>query len=207
MECQEKLQETSGIAAMARSAATGEEHRKPQHSAGRKTNSLFERILRKIFPDERKNERHPEPPLVGHLGMAHNSKPYKVADISVSGFSLLTGECWEPGTEMPITLRRTDPSEGNEPESFTVQATVVRSGARKVGFSIALAEGDSQAVCGNPLHVRWITRVEMQDFLSRMKEPLADQSKADQVKAVEETRVSTAVQGKPGLKAAFEGGD
>jgi hypothetical protein len=199
MRCEESVQDASGISATARKAARGGGMAGTQR--GNKTNSLFDRILRKIFPDERKNARHPEPPLVGHLGMAHASKPYAVADISVSGFCLLTDENWEPGTEMPITLRRTDVPEGSEAESFTVQATVVRCGSGRVGFSIALAEGESPAVSGNSLHVRWMTRAEMQEFLNRIKGPVAEQGKTS------EGRVSTAVKGKPGLKAAFEGGD
>jgi hypothetical protein len=199
MEFKENVQEANGISATGRSAAPG---------AGKvigargKMHSLLDRILRKIFPDERKSERYQGPPLVGHLGMAHNSRPFEVADISVSGFCLLTDERWETGTEMPITLRRTDLPEGSEAEGFTVQATVTRRGAGSVGFSIALVEQESHAILGNPLHVRWITRGQMQEFLNRIKGPVADQGNAQ-----EETRINTGVQVKPGLKAAFEGGD
>jgi len=196
------LKQNSGICTTAQSAAPGAYKTKLQRTPCHKSDSLFDRILRRIFPDQRKNERHVEPPLAGHLGMAHNSKPYQVADVSISGFSLLTDERWEPGTEMPITLCRTDLPEGTAAESFTVQATVVRRGAHEVAFSIALVEEESQAVYGNPLHVRWVTRAEMQDFLNRLKEPLAVKRGAQ-----EESRVSTAAAGKPGFKTAFEGGD
>lgn len=162
------------------------------------TRSFFKCILRMVFPDQRKNERHQEPPLVGHLGMAHASKPYELTDISISGFCLLTDERWERGTEMPITLRRTDSEQEMEPESFTVQATVVRYGAGGVAFSIALSEEDSHAVSGNSLRVRWISRDEMQDFLNRMKE-----TPADETGAKEEAKVGPAVSGESGLKAVF----
>lgn len=198
MERQEDRQAPGGISAAPR-GATSKLQAETQHSAGGKKKSLFDRILRSIFPDERKSERHQEPALLGHLGMVHTSKPYAVGDISVCGFCLVTDERWEPGTEMPITLRWIDQPEAG---GFTVQATVVRSEARRVGFSIALAEKESQAVSGNPLHVRWITRVEMQEFLDRLKSPGKNEGKTQ-----DETRVSTAVTRKPGLKAAFEGGD
>lgn len=164
------------------------------------TESLFNRLLRMVFPDQRKDERHLEPPLVGYLGMVHASKPYPLGDISTSGFCLLTNERWEPGTEMPITLRRAN-LPGNEPESFTVQATVVRCGRDRVGFSIVLSEEASHAADGYALSVRWITREQMAEFLKGLKEqPSGDRS------APEESRVNTGAAANSGLKAAFEGG-
>ncbi|HEY2468115.1 MAG TPA: PilZ domain-containing protein [Terracidiphilus sp.] len=154
-------------------------------------------MLRKIFPDQRKSERHVQPALVGYLGMTHTSPPYDLSDISLSGFCLLTDERWTPGTEIPITLQRKNLPEGKDPESFTVQATVIRSGGNGVGFSIVLCEEDSQAMYGNPLRVRWMTRAEMEEFLKNLKE---QPPKEDSVAA-------TPIKAEPGLKAAFEGGD
>ena len=163
------------------------------------TESLFNRILRLIFPDQRKNDRHLQPPLVGYLGTLRSTKPYDLADISLSGFCLLTDERWTPGTEMPITLHRTNLPDGSEPETFTVQATVVRSGADGVGFSIVLSEDDSKAAYGNPLSVRWVSRQQMEQFLRDLKE----QSAANDVSEEE----SSGAQNQPEatLKAAFEG--
>jgi hypothetical protein len=129
---------------------------------------LLKRLLRKLFPDERKQERVLVPPLVGYLGSVRSSKPYEVGDISLSGFSLLTEERWSPGTEMPITLEKT--ADGDiAPEYFTVQATVVRCGDDGVGFSILLSEEESKAAYGNPLKVRWVSKPEMKQFLNRIK--------------------------------------
>jgi len=72
------------------------------------TESLFKRMLRKIFPDQRKQERMAAPPLMGYLGTMQGSRPFEVGDVSLGGFSLVTEERWEPGTEMPITLRRSN---------------------------------------------------------------------------------------------------
>jgi PilZ domain-containing protein len=160
------------------------------------TESLFKRLLRKLFPDQRKNERHLQPPLVGYLGMMHTSRSYDLGDISVSGFCLLTDERWTPGTEMPITLQRKNLPDGKDPETFTVQATVVRCGENGVGFSIVLCEEASQAIYGNPLRVRWITRQEMEGFLNNLKDKTS----------LEEPPEETAMKPNPGLKAAFEGG-
>jgi hypothetical protein len=134
------------------------------------TESLFKGMLRRIFPDQRKVDRLLQPPLVGYLGTMSASRPFEVADISPSGFCLLTAERWAPGTEMPITLERTALPEGMGAESFTVQATVVRCGEGGVGFSIVLCEEDSNAAYGNSLRVRWMTRTEMERFLQKLKE-------------------------------------
>jgi hypothetical protein len=64
------------------------------------TDTLLKRMLRLIFPDQRKHERH----LV---------------------LCMLTDERWTPLTEMPVTLQQLKLS-GDNPECFTVQVTVVR---------------------------------------------------------------------------------
>jgi hypothetical protein len=115
---------------------------------------LFKRLLRKLFPDQRKQERIPVPPLVGYLGTMRATKPYEIGDISASGFCLVTDERWETGTEMPITLERTNAEEQIEADCFTVQATVVRWGQEGVGFSIVLSEEESNAAHGNSLRVK-----------------------------------------------------
>jgi len=168
------------------------------------TDSLWKRILRLIFPDQRKQERVSTPPLVGYLGTARASKPYDLGDISATGFCLLTGERWTPGTEMPITLQRTNLPEQDDKDSFTVQATVVRSDEQGVGFSIVLCEEASSAAYGNPLRVRWMTRLEMEQFLERLKtEPESDSVEGRPQNPMEAgASTQTATQ----LKAAFEGG-
>ena len=169
----------------------------------RLTESLWKRVLRLMFPDQRKQERLPTPPLVGYLGTARASKPYELGDISVTGFCLLTDERWISGTEMPITLQRTNLPEQNDKDSFTVQATVVRSNGEGVGFSIVLSEEESNAVHGNPLRVKWMTRVEMEQLLKRLKEQNPETPK-DGVTAL--TDRVTGMQGAgSSLKAAWTG--
>jgi len=140
-------------------------------TTGSVTETLFKRILRKIFPDQRKQPRFPEPPLVGYLGTMHGSRPFEVGDVGLGGFSLVTQERWEPGTEMPITLLRSNIAEDQREDRFTVQATVVRWTEDGVGFSIVLFEEESKAVSDNPVQVFWASRQEMKLFLERMKDP------------------------------------
>jgi hypothetical protein len=133
--------------------------------------SFFKRMLRYVFPDQRVQPRLPEPPLVGYLGTMHGSRAFEVGDVSLGGFSLLTGERWEPGTEMPITLQRMNVAEGQQEDRFTVQATAVRWTEDGVAFSIVLFEEESNAVVDNPLTVCWASRQEMKLFLDRLKSP------------------------------------
>jgi len=133
--------------------------------------SLFKRMLRKVFPDQRKQSRFAGAPLLGYLGTMRGSRPFEVGDVGLGGFSLVTEERWEPGTEMPITLERMNVVEGEPEDRFTVQATAVRWTEDGVAFSIVLFEDESNAVSDNPLQVRWVSRPEMKLFLERLKNP------------------------------------
>jgi hypothetical protein len=94
---------------------------------------LMKRLIRWICPDQRVANRHTMPPLTAWLGMIRSSKEYKVADVSVAGFYMLTEERWIPGTSFPVTLERTD--EAGAGRSLTVQASVVRAGDDGVAFT------------------------------------------------------------------------
>lgn len=94
---------------------------------------LVKRLIRWICPDQRVANRHTMPPLTAWLGMVRTSKEYKVADVSVAGFYMITEERWNPGTSFPVTLERTDEAGGGR--SLTVQATVVRATDDGVAFS------------------------------------------------------------------------
>jgi hypothetical protein len=171
----------------------------------RLADSLWKRLLSLIFPDQRKQERLPMPPLVGYLGTASASKPYELGDISLTGFRLLTGERWLPGTEMPITLQRTNlPAEGDS-VSFTVQSTVVRWDQEGVGFSILLSEEESNAAHGNPLHVKWITRREMVQFLDRLKAQPGSEPPEGRSQNQGNSATSTQSGRRPPLNPAFVG--
>ncbi|MGA8086099.1 MAG: hypothetical protein WCA10_02260 [Terracidiphilus sp.] len=101
--------------------------------AARAKDPLIKRLMRWIVPDQRVAKRHGMPPVVAYLGMVHSSKVYKVGDISIAGFFMVTEERWIPGTGFPVTLERTD--DGARGETLTVYSTVIRIGAGGVGFS------------------------------------------------------------------------
>jgi len=94
---------------------------------------LMKRFMRWLVPDPRVANRHAMPPLTAYLGQVRISKEYRVGDVSLVGFFMLTDERWVPGTGFPVTLKRTD--EAGRGRTFTVQATVVRIAEDGVGFS------------------------------------------------------------------------
>lgn len=102
-------------------------------TSSRAKEPLMKRLIRWICPDQRVANRHTLPPLTAWLGMVRSSKEYKVGDVSVAGFYMMTEERWIPGTSFPVTLERTD--EAGMGQSLTVQASVVRCGDDGVGFT------------------------------------------------------------------------
>lgn len=94
---------------------------------------LMKRFMRWLLPDQRVAHRHTMPPVTAYLGMVRSSKEFKVGDVSVAGFFMITEERWIAGTGFPVTLERTD--DVGQGETLTVYATVVRSADDGVGFS------------------------------------------------------------------------
>jgi hypothetical protein len=133
----------------------------------RRKDSLITRFLRWIYPDQRNATRHPVPPLVAFLGTARSSPQYGVGDISAVGFYMLTPERWLPGTEMPVTLQRTDEGAQDRGDAITVLATVVRIGSDGVGFAFVLP-GSEQAESGDRVGI-WATKTHLARFFSGLK--------------------------------------
>lgn len=102
-------------------------------SPSRAKDPLMKRLIRWICPDQRVANRHSMPPVIAYLGLVHTSKEYKVGDISVAGFYMITDERWIPGTGFPITLERTD--EAGTGQTLTLHSTVVRIGDDGVAFT------------------------------------------------------------------------
>jgi len=107
---------------------------------------LVTRFLRWLYPDQRKTPRHSYPPIVSYLGVAHATRSYQVADISASGFFMITVDRWLHGTQMPVTLERTDLGGTGFGKSITLLSTAVRSGPTGVGFSFVLPDAEAQGV-------------------------------------------------------------
>lgn len=102
-------------------------------TSSRPKEPLMKRFMRWLVPDQRVANRHALPPLMAYLGQVRTSKVYKVGDVSVAGFFMLTEERWIPGTGFPVTLERTD--EAGQGRTLTVHATVIRTTDDGVGFS------------------------------------------------------------------------
>jgi hypothetical protein len=103
---------------------------------------LMKRLMRWIVPDQRLANRHTMPPLVAYLGLVRSSKEYKIGDISIAGFYMITEERWIPGTGFPVTLERTDDAANGQ--TLTVFCTAVRNGADGVGFTFLHSADDEQ---------------------------------------------------------------
>jgi len=76
-----------------------------------------------------------------------------VRDISSSGLYLLTGERWQPGTVLALTLQRKGPMDPDPTRRITAQVKVTRSGSDGVGLSFLWSKDD-------PKSQRWDSLVE-----------------------------------------------
>ena len=120
-------------------------------TTSRSKEPLMKRLMRWLVPDQRVANRHVMPPLTAYLGMVRTSKEFKVGDVSVAGFYMLTDERWIVGTGFPVTLERTD--EAGRGRTLTVHATVVRAGDDGVGFTFLNPEEEQQKAEGNASRV------------------------------------------------------
>ena len=103
-----------------------------------KKQSLITRFLRWLVPDpydRRGSGRHPLQGLVAYHWTGGAPQAYHVANVSDSGFYLLTEERPFPGTVILMTLQRTDISRGI-PDSIAVNSKVVRWGPDGVGLEL-----------------------------------------------------------------------
>jgi hypothetical protein len=141
----------------------------------RTKDKLFTRFLRWLYPDQRKTHRHTFPPIVSYLGTLLTSPPYRVGDVSLSGFYMLTTERWLPDTEMPVTLLRIDVEGNKSKESITLLSKVVRTGPDGVGFAFVLNDCgksaarslESKSTSSHP--EGWASRKDVEKFLEGLK--------------------------------------
>lgn len=117
-------------------------------TSSRTKDPLMKRFMRWLVPDQRVANRHAMPPLTAYLGQVRTSKEFKVGDVSVAGFFMLTEERWIPGTGFPVTLERTD--EAGQGRTLTVHATVVRTAEDGVGFSFLSPTEEEPHTSGSP---------------------------------------------------------
>jgi hypothetical protein len=140
-------------------------------TAFRPKEPLMKRLIRWIVPDQRVANRHMMPPLVAYLGLVRSSKVYKIGDVSVAGFYMITEERWIPGTGFPVTLERTDDAANGQ--TLTVFSTAVRIGADGVGFTF-LRPGDEENHDGEAYGTTRVDLTKLAQFLKGL--PLSQPS-------------------------------
>ena len=135
-------------------------------------NPFIDRVLERLFPDQRRHPRFFAPPIVAYLGSVGSSRLFPIINVSVGGFCLRADEFWSPGIVMPITLQRWRTIPQDDPESITVQAMLVRREGDAAGFAIALASDEAVLFPHRRMQRASDLHAKMMDFLKDLPEPV-----------------------------------
>jgi uncharacterized membrane protein (UPF0127 family) len=133
-----------------------------------KRNTFIKWLQNWLSTDRRRADRQALPGLVAYYWTGSTPRAYQIADISSSGFYVLTEERWFPGTMVLMTLQRTDRTGKNLDDSIAVQSRVVRWGSDGLGLAFVL----SRAVDpnnGESLRENGADRKTLERFLERLK--------------------------------------
>ncbi len=102
----------------------------------------FKRWLNPVAPtnsDRRKAHRRYVPGMVAHYYTGGAPRPHDVADISMTGFYLLTEDRWMPDTMIQMTLQKPC-AKGERKQSITVLSKIVRRGSDGVAAEFVMPE-------------------------------------------------------------------
>ncbi|MGC1422282.1 MAG: PilZ domain-containing protein [Terracidiphilus sp.] len=102
----------------------------------------FRRWLNPVAPvnsDRRKAHRRYVPGMVAHYFTGGAPRPHDVADISMTGFYLLTEDRWMPDTMIQMTLQKPC-AKGERKQSITVLSKIVRRGSDGVAAQFVMPE-------------------------------------------------------------------
>jgi hypothetical protein len=98
-------------------------------------------------PDRRSARRKRWPRLVAYDSAGGTLEVHGVKDMSANGLYLITKERWPLGSQVTMTLQRTDGLDDNpRNNTITVQLRVVRWGSDGVGLSFVQSETDESSV-------------------------------------------------------------
>ena len=98
-------------------------------------------------PDRRNARRKRWPRLVAYDSMGGSLEVHGVKDMSANGLYLITRERWPLGSQVTMTLQRTDGLDDDpRNNTITVQLRVVRWGSDGVGLSFVQSEADESQV-------------------------------------------------------------
>lgn len=134
-----------------------------------KPSSLKTWLQNWLSSDRRRASRQPLPGLVAYYWTGSAPRAYQIADISSTGFYLLTEERWFPGTMVLMTLQRTDSSGKNLDDSVAVQSRVVRWGSDGLGLAFVVSRSIDPSN-GDSLRENGVDRKTLERFLSRLKD-------------------------------------
>ncbi|HUD56091.1 MAG TPA: PilZ domain-containing protein [Terracidiphilus sp.] len=138
-----------------------------------KRGSLLGWIQNWLSSDRRRAPRQPLPGLVAYYWTGSTPRAYQIADISSSGFYVLTEERWFPGTMVLMTLQRTDSAGKNLDDSIAVQSRVVRWGSDGLGLAFVLSKAvDPNS--GESMRENGADKKMLERFLERLKDSNAE---------------------------------
>jgi uncharacterized membrane protein (UPF0127 family) len=122
--------------------------------------------------DRRRAPRQPLPGVVAYYWTGSTPRAYQIADISSTGFYVLTEERWFPGTMVLMTLQRIDNSGKNLNDSIAVQSRVVRWGSDGLGLAFVVSKAvDPHS--GELIRENGADKKTLERFLERLKEESA----------------------------------
>lgn len=134
-----------------------------------KPNSLRSWLQNWLSSDRRRAPRQPLPGLVAYYWTGSAPRAYQIADISSTGFYLLTEERWFPGTMVLMTLQRTDSTGKNLDDSVAIQSRVVRWGSDGLGLAFVVSRS-IDAGNGSSTHENGVDKKTLDRFLARLKD-------------------------------------
>jgi PilZ domain len=92
----------------------------------------------------RRSKRFSPPGLVAYHWSGGEPRPYRIADISDTGFYLLTSEPWLPHATLRMTLQRTDGDKEAPGQSIAVLARVVRIDKHGAGHEFVMTKSPNR---------------------------------------------------------------
>lgn len=134
-----------------------------------KRGSLLSWIQNWLSSDRRRAPRQPMPGLVAYYWTGSTPRAYQIADVSSTGFYVLTEERWFPGTMVLMTLQRTDSAGKNLEDSIAVQSRVVRWGSDGLGLAFVLSKAVDPS-SGESLRENGADKRALERFLERLKD-------------------------------------
>jgi hypothetical protein len=112
----------------------------PWKKKGGKPKGWLQRLLNPDPPEPRKAARRAVDGLTAYFWTGGASSAHTIRDISATGMYILTEERWYPGTQIQMTLKKTDCGSSDEVCSISVMVRVNRWGNDGVGLSFVVRD-------------------------------------------------------------------